>query len=147
MALKPVLTGAVMAVLSAGGASADCSLPADAQNGKMISNQCKSCHVFEAATPSNASSAPNLHDVFGEKAGTQKTYLNYSPAMTAAGAKDLTWTEDKLFEYLADPKAFLAAVTGNPDLKRGMFFSIRDEQKRKDVIAFLKVIKGKPECD
>ncbi|HVI49934.1 MAG TPA: hypothetical protein VM661_01845 [Candidatus Sulfotelmatobacter sp.] len=147
MFFKSMLTGIAVAVVAAGSAfAADCSLPADAQNGKTVSNQCKSCHVFEADKPSRPT-GPNLHDVFGEKAGTRKDYPSYSPAVSAASAKGLVWTEDKLSDYLADPKAFLAAVTGNPDLKHGMYFNVKDDQKRKDVIAFLKAIKGKAECN
>ena len=147
MFFKSMLTGLAVAVVAAGSAyAADCTLPADAQNGKMVSNQCKSCHVFEADKPSRPT-GPNLHDVFGSPAGMRKDFPSYSPAIEAASGKSLTWTEDKLFDYLADPKAFLAAVTGNPDLKHGMYFSVKDDQKRKDVIAFLKAIKGKPECN
>lgn len=147
MFFKSMLTGAVLVAFAAGSAfAAECSLPADALNGKTVSNQCKSCHVFDAEKPSRPT-GPNLHDVFGEKAGTRKDYPSYSPAVAAASAKGLVWTEDKLYDYLADPKAFLAAVTGNPDLKHGMYFNVKDEQKRKDVIAFLKAIKGKPECN
>ena len=147
MIFKSMLTGVAVALVSIGTAyAADCALPADAQNGKMVSNQCKSCLVFEADKPSRPT-GPNLHDVFGDKAGIRKDYPNFSPAISAASAKGLTWTEDKLNDYLADPKAFLAAVTGNPDLKHGMYFNVKDDQKRKDVIAFLKAIKGKAECN
>lgn len=147
MIFKSMLTGLAVALVSFGAASAaECTLPADAQNGKMVSNQCKSCHVFEADKPSRPT-GPNLHDVFGDKAGIRKDYPSFSPAIAAASAKGLTWTEDKLNDYLTDPKAFLAAVTGNPDLKHGMYFNVKDEQKRKDVIAFLKAIKGKAECN
>lgn len=147
MAVKTMLAAVAVSLMAVGAAYADCSLPADAQNGKAISNQCKTCHIFEADKSSANSFGPNLHDVFGERAATRKDYPNYSAAMIAANVKGLTWNEARLLDYLFDPKAFLAAVTGNPDLKHGMFFSVKDEQKRKDVVAFLKAIKGKPECN
>jgi len=146
MFFKSMLSGIAVAIVAAGSAYADCTLPADATNGKMVSNQCKSCHVFEADKPSRPT-GPNLHDVYGEKAGTRKDFPSYSPAIIAANVKGLTWTDDKLDAYLTDPKAFLAAVTGNPDLKHGMYFNVKDDQKRKDVISFLKAIKGKAECN
>lgn len=147
MFFKSMVTGLAVAFIAAGSAfAAECTLSPDAQNGKTVSNQCKSCHVFEADKPSRPT-GPNLHDVYGEKAGTRKDYPKYSDAITAANAKGLTWTDDKLFDYVADPKALLLSVTGNPDLKHGMFFNLKDDQKRKDVIAFLKAIKGKAECN
>jgi cytochrome c2 len=51
-----------------------------------------------------------------------------------------------LFEYIGDPKAFLDKVNGR-EVKHTMLFQMNDVQKRRDVIAFLKAIKGKPECN
>jgi cytochrome c len=146
MFFKSMVAGMAVAVIAAGSAfAAECTLPADAASGKTISNQCKTCHVFEADKPSRPT-GPNLHDIYGDKAGTRKDFPKYSEAITAANAKGLVWSEDKIFAYLADPKAFFTAFNGT-ELKHGMFFSLKDEAKRKDVIAFLKAIKGKPECN
>ncbi|HLN24998.1 MAG TPA: cytochrome c family protein [Patescibacteria group bacterium] len=146
MFFKSMVAGMAVAVIAAGSAfAAECTLSADATDGKTISNQCKTCHVFEADKPSRPT-GPNLHDIFDDKAGTRKDFPKYSEAITAANAKGLVWTEDKLFAYLADPKAFFTAYNG-AELKHGMFFSLKDDAKRKDVIAFLKAIKGKSECN
>ena len=146
MLFKSMMTGMVVAMIAAGSAfAAECTLPADAANGKIVSNQCKSCHVFEADKPSRPT-GPNLHDIYGDKAGSRKDFPKYSEAMTAANAKGLVWTDDKIFAYLADPKAFLTAVNGS-EMKHGMFFNLKDDEKRKDVIAFLKAIRGKSECN
>lgn len=146
MKLKITMAMGLAAALFAGQAyAAECSLPAEATAGKAVSNQCKSCHVFEADKPSKPT-GPNIHDVFGSKAGTHADFTRYSDAMKAAQAKNLEWTEANLDEYIADPKAFMAKVNGDV-LKHGMFFNLKDDAKRKDVIAFLKAIKGKPECN
>ncbi len=146
MFLKSMVAGLAVAVIAAGtAAAAECKLPADAQAGKTVSNQCKSCHIFEADKPSRPT-GPNLHDVIGRKAASRTDFPKYSEGMQGASAKGLVWTEDKIFDYLADPKAFLAKVNG-ADVKHAMFFQLKDEQKRKDMIAFLKAIKDKPECN
>ena len=146
MLFKTFMAGLALATLAAGSAvAAECSLPAEAQAGKAVSNQCKSCHVFDANKPS-LPAAPNIHDIFGDKAGTRKDFPGYSEGMQGATAKGLVWTEANLIEYIGDPKAFLSKING-VDVKHKMFFSLKDEQKRKDVVAFLKAIKGKPECN
>jgi cytochrome c len=145
MVFKSMLAGIAVAVMAAGPVlAADCQLPAEAQPGKAISSQCKACHTFDASKPKGPV-GPNLHDVYGEKAGTQKEF-KYSEAIQAANAKGLEWTDDKLVQYLADPKAFLTSVNGS-ELKNLMAFNLKDEGKRKDIVAFLKAIKGKPECN
>jgi len=145
--LFKTMAGVLMVGLVAAGTAvaAECSLPGDAAAGKTVSNQCKACHIFEADKPSRPT-APNIHDVFGEKAVVRKDFPKYSEAMNMASSKGLVWTEDKIFDYLADPKAFLTKVNGT-ELKNAMFFQLKDEAKRKQVIAFLKAIKGKPECN
>jgi cytochrome c len=146
MFLKSMVAGLAFAVIAAGSAAAaECSLPADAQAGKTVSAQCKACHIFEADKPSKPT-GPNLHDVLGRKAASRADFPKYSEGMQGASAKGLVWTEDKIFDYLADPKAFLAKVNG-AEVKHAMFFQLKDDQKRKDIIAFLKAIKDKPECN
>ena len=48
-----------------------------------------------------------------------------------AGGKGLTWTEDVLLKYLENPLTFM------PGTKMA-FAGLKDEQDRKDLIAFLK---------
>jgi cytochrome c len=144
MFLKSMVAGLAVAVIAVGAAAAaECTLPAEA--GKAVSNQCKACHIFEADKPSRPT-GPNLHDVYGRKAGARTDFPKYSEGMQGAAAKGLVWTDDKILDYVADPKAFLAKVNG-ADVKHAMFFQLKDEQKRKDIVAFLKAIKDKPECN
>ncbi|NUB27899.1 cytochrome c family protein (plasmid) [Azospirillum brasilense] len=96
----------------------------DAAAGEKVFNQCKACHTIEAGGPNRV--GPNLHGVVGRKAGSVETY-KYSDAMKNAGA----WDEATLDAYLADPKG---AVPGN----KMAFAGVKNEQARKDLIAFLK---------
>ncbi|AIB15672.1 cytochrome C (plasmid) [Azospirillum argentinense] len=96
----------------------------DADAGAKVFNQCKACHTIEAGGPNRV--GPNLHGVVGRKAGAVETY-KYSDAMKNAGA----WDEATLDAYLADPKS---AVPGN----KMAFAGVKNEQARKDLIAYLK---------
>jgi cytochrome c len=146
MHVKKIALGMVMAAAVAvapGLAQAACSLSGDAEAGKTVANGCKSCHVFEADKPSRPT-GPNLHEIAGRKAGAQADFDKYSEAMKAAAAK-VTWDDASLDAYLAEPKDFLAKVNGK-EMKHAMFFKVADADKRKQVIAFLKAIKGNKEC-
>jgi cytochrome c len=101
-------------------------------------NQCKTCHALEASKPSRAT-GPNLHGIPGQPALHAPDFKGYSQAMKAAQGKGLTWNDENLFKYLADPKAFLAEVNGEP-LKNTMMFQVKDETKRKAVIESLKIM-------
>ena len=103
-----------------------------------------SCHAIEADLPSRPT-APNIHEVFGSMPASRKDFP-YSEGMIGAAAKGATWTEAALFDYLADPKAYLNKVNG-AEVKHKMFYQLKDEQKRRDVIAYLKAIKGKTACN
>src|SRR5471032_1090734 len=111
-------------VLLAGIGSASAQSAGDATAGQAGFTQCKACHSLEAG---KNGIGPSLHGVFGRPSGTVPGF-NYSDAMKKAG---VTCGDDTLFKYLADPKAF---VPGD----KMPFPGIKDEQKRRDVIAYLK---------
>ena len=71
---------------------------------------------------------PNLHGVFGRKAGSRPRYA-YSNALRSA---DFTWDAEKLDHWLQNPRTFLP---GN----KMTFPGLPDAMDRRDVIAFLKV--------
>lgn len=140
MFIKSLVTGTVLAVgLAVGAQAADCKLSADAERGKAVTSACKGCHELDIGKPSRPT-GPNLTGVYGSKAGSVADFTKYSEAMQAASTK-LTWDEASLMSYVADPKAFLASINGK-ELKHGMFFSLKDEAKRKDVVTYLKEIKA-----
>ena len=96
----------------------------DAEAGKAVFNICKACHSVDEGAKGVG---PNLKGVIGRKAGAQDGFA-YSEAMKASG---LTWDEATIAEYVANPK------TKVPNNKM-VFAGIKDEQKLKDLVAFLK---------
>lgn len=100
----------------------------NAENGEQVFRKCRACHqVGEGAK--NAV-GPQLNDIVGRPAGAVEGF-NYSQANKEAGAGGLVWTEENLFKYLENPRAFM------PKNKMA-FAGLKDEADRKDVIAYLK---------
>jgi len=112
-------------------ATAVAALPApynqgDYAAGRVVSNQCRSCHTFTQGGGNRV--GPNLYGLFGRAAGTSEGF-NYSDAVKNSG---ITWTEAALDEWLAGPRTFLP---GN----RMSFPGVRDETDRHNLITFLHV--------
>ena len=104
------------------------ALAQDAENGEEVFKKCRACHqVGEAA---KNSVGPILNGIVGRTAGSVEGF-SYSPANKEAGSNQLAWTEEILFKYLEDPIKFM------PKTKMA-FPGLKDEQDRKDVIAYLK---------
>jgi cytochrome c len=97
----------------------------DAEAGKAVFTVCKACHAVGEGAKNMI--GPVLNGVIGRKSGTYAEF-NYSDAMKGAG---LTWDEATFAEYIANPKT---KVPGNKMVYAGQ----KDEQKVKDLIAFLK---------
>jgi cytochrome c len=96
----------------------------DAAAGEKVFLVCKVCHQVG----DNAKNAvgPVLNGLFGRKAGTVAGY-SYSNANKNSG---ITWDEATFTEYIKDPKAKV------PGTKMA-FAGLKDEQKIKDLIAYL----------
>jgi cytochrome c len=96
----------------------------DAAAGEKVFAVCKACHQVG----DNAKNAvgPVLNGLFGRKAGSVDGY-SYSEANKKSG---ITWDEATFSEYIKDPKAKV------PGTKMA-FAGVRDEQKVKDLIAYL----------
>lgn len=96
----------------------------DAAAGEKVFVVCRACHQVGP----NAKNAvgPVLNGLFGRKAGSVQGY-NYSEANKNSG---ITWDEATFTEYIKDPKA---KVPGT----KMTFAGIKDEQKIKDLIAYL----------
>ena len=115
----------------------------DAENGEAVFRKCRACHQVGATARNGV--GPIQNGIVGRKAGSVECYA-YSDVNKAAGAAGLVWTEEAIFEYLADPNAFLAKFLtskGKADQigNTKMTFKLADEQDRKDVIAYLKTQK------
>mgnify|MGYP005852993349 CR=1 FL=1 len=100
----------------------------DAENGEQVFRKCRACHQVGEGAKNTV--GPQLNNVVGRPAGSVEGY-NYSKANKEAGAGGLVWTEENLMKYLENPRAFM------PKNKMA-FAGLRDEQDRKDVIAYLK---------
>ena len=106
----------------------------DAQKGEVTFKKCRACHkVGEGA---KNSTGPVLNNVVGRPAGSYEGY-KYGKGMQAAHEKGLVWNEEQIFNYLRSPKKFLRAYLGNKKAKAKMKFKLKDEDARKNVIAYL----------
>ena len=97
----------------------------DAAAGEKIFARCKVCHTLEPGGP--ATLGPNLHHVYGRKAGASEGY-KASETMKNSG---IVWDEESLGRYLRDPKG---AVPGN----RMAFPGIKNDRELSDLLAYLK---------
>ena len=138
MVMKVICAAAVatgLLVSAAGVASAQ-----DATKGQSIFNQCKACHALDHALV-----GPPLAGVVGRKAGSVAGY-SYSELMKAAGEAGLVWDEATLVDYLKGPTPYLKKfVTDKGKTASGsskMAFQLADEEKRKNVVAYLETTKG-----
>ena len=100
------------------------TLPPSAERGAEVWAKCKACHTVEPGGRNIV--GPNLHGVFGRRAGALPNY-SYSPAMKAA---NLVWNDETLDKYLA------ATVDYLPGTK--MYGGLALKQDRVDLIAWLK---------
>ena len=92
---------------------------------RLFNQQCKSCHTVEKGGASQL--GPNLHGVFGRKAGTDGGYQSSDPMVTSG----IVWDDATMAEYLKDPKG---RVPGTKMVHGGL----KQEAQLQDVIAFLK---------
>jgi cytochrome c len=97
----------------------------DAAAGEKTFFVCRTCHQI-GPTAKNLV-GPSLNGIVGRKAGT---YPGYSYSISNKNS-DLTWDEETLQRYLNDPQSVVKGT-------KMTFPGLKDPQKVKDVIAFLK---------
>lgn len=102
--------------------------PAGAQEaaaGEKVFAQCRACH--QVGEKARNGVGPVLNGLFGRTAGSVPGF-NYSEANKKSG---VVWDEATFAEYIKNPRAMM------PGTKMA-FAGIKDEQRVKDLIAFLK---------
>jgi cytochrome c len=102
----------------------------DIENGKAIfKERCGICHAVNNE-PGAPVMGPTMVGLIGRKAGEDKDFPLYTPAMVAYGVK---WNAKTLDEFLLNP---LTRVPGTT-----MPIVLPDDQERADVIAYLSTLK------
>lgn len=96
----------------------------DAAAGEKDAMVCRACHQIGPGAKNGV--GPVLNGVVGRKAGTYPGF-DYSSANKDSG---IVWTPEELNKYLTNPQGVV------PHTKM-IFPGLKDEQKRKDVIAHL----------
>jgi|SRR3954451_2145990 cytochrome c len=117
--MKRIATAAVFVAAGFGQANAQ-----DAAAGEKVFVVCKACH--QVGDNAKNVVGPVLNGLIGRKSGSVEGY-SYSAANKNSG---ITWDEATFSEYIKDPKAKI------PGTKMA-FAGIKDEQKIKDLIAYL----------
>lgn len=98
---------------------------ADLDAGRAAFAKCRICHTIAAGAPSTV--GPNLHGVFGRKAGSVPDF-DYSPAIKGSG---VVWNDATLAKFLRDPKTDIPGT-------RMAFPGIADGTTLSELIAYLR---------
>jgi cytochrome c len=93
--------------------------------GEAMLKRCEICHTLVAGGPAKV--GPNLHGIFGRKAGSVPGFA-FSNAMKSSG---IVWDDDTLAKFLRDPRD---SLPGN----RMSFPGISDDAALTDLLARLK---------
>lgn len=92
-----------------------------------FNNHCRQCHSYKK---DDNRLGPSLYGVVGRKAGSLKSYNNYSQALQNSG---ISWTPENLDKWIEKPDAL---VSGNN--MGAIYPGLQDGAQRKAIIDFLK---------
>jgi cytochrome c len=117
--IRPAALASVFVLLMPAAARA-----ADTAAGQAAFARCKICHTVEAGGRSPV--GPNLHGVFGRKAGSFEGF-SYSAAMKNSG---IVWDDNSMAKYLRDPRG---SMPGN----KMAFPGIKNDEEMANLLAYL----------
>ncbi|MGE0847998.1 MAG: cytochrome c family protein [Hyphomicrobiaceae bacterium] len=100
----------------------------DPEEGENVFKKCRTCHDVGDSAKNKV--GPALNNIVGRKAASVKGFA-YSTDMKALGSNGFVWSEENLSKYLENVKS----VVANGKM---VFPGLKDEQDRKDLIAYLK---------
>jgi cytochrome c2 len=106
----------------------------DAAAGEKVFKKCKACHKVGEGAKNTV--GPALNNIVGQPIASVEGY-KYSKTMKAANEAGLVWDEAGIAAYIADPKAYMIKALDDPKAKPKMSFKLKDEQKAKDVTAYV----------
>jgi cytochrome c2 len=116
----------------------------DASAGEAVYKSCKGCHKIGDGAKNGA--GPALNNIVGQPVASVEGY-KYSKTLKAANAAGLVWDEAAIAEYIADPKAYMKAKLDDPKAKPKMSYKLKNEQKAKDVAAYLATFSEAPKAE
>lgn len=99
-------------------------LPDPVRGKKLFVQRCSQCHTIDKG--GKHKTGPNLSAIIGRKTGQAERYA-YTDANRE---KNITWTKETLFIYLANPKKFIPGT-------KMIFAGLKKPQDRTDLIAYI----------
>ena len=106
----------------------------DVAKGEKLFKRCAMCHQVGEGAKNRV--GPILTGIIGRPAGSIEDY-KYGKDMKKMAETGLVWTEDLIFEWLADPKQFLRDRLDDPKAKTKMTFRLKKDEDRNDIITYL----------
>lgn len=92
--------------------------------GKRLFIMCEACHNVKEGEPHKV--GPNLHKVFGRKAGTEPAFA-YSEAILTT---DITWSDETIREWLKNPNNYIPGTNM-------VFVGLPKEHQQDALLAYL----------
>ena len=100
----------------------------EAKKGRRLAAVCQSCHTFNEGGRNKV--GPNLWRVVGRKKASMEGF-NYSKALNGLGG---VWDEEALDAFLTAPSKYAKGT-------RMAFAGVKNQQKRKELIDWLKTLR------
>lgn len=100
------------------------------EEGRRAFLQCRACHTLKEGEPDRA--GPNLHGLFGARAGTVSAKFRYSKAMTDS---KIVWSEKTLDPWIAKPAQYIksnrmaSAGVANPAARAALIAYLKEETR------------------